>query len=218
MFTGLVETTGSLLSASPRGPGARMRIGTDLGPLELGESISVQGACLTVQTIVSGGFEADISKETLERTTLGSLKPGDRVNLERAMPLGGRMGGHIVTGHVDGTVKVREKRPLGEAIFVKFEIAAELSRFMAPKGSVTIDGVSLTVNGAEGALFDVVLVPHTFRVTTLGEISIGSEHNVEVDLLARYVARILEYGGAASTGGEDSLIAKLKSSGYLPSE
>lgn len=190
-----------------------MKIGTDLGPLVLGESVSVEGACLTVQTIVPGGFEADVSKETLSRTTLGALPLGARVNLERAMPLGGRMGGHLVTGHIDGKIRVREKRPVGETTFVRFEIEHGLARFIAAKGSVTIDGVSLTVNGCDDTLFDIVLVPHTAKVTTLGELVPGSEHNVEVDLLARYVARILEHGAGSS---EDSLLHKLQSSGFLP--
>lgn len=214
MFTGLVETTGTLLSRTPRGPGARMKIGTDLAPLVLGESISVQGACLTVQTIVPGGFEADVSKETLSRTTLGALPLGGRVNLERAMPLGGRMGGHLVTGHIDGKIRVREKRAVGETTFVRFEIEKDLARFIASKGSVTIDGVSLTVNGCDDTAFDIVLVPHTAKVTTLGELKVGTEHNVEVDLLARYVARILEHGAEGSS--EDSLLNKLQASGFLP--
>lgn len=211
MFTGLVETTGKLVARTPRGPGARFRIATELGPLVLGESIAVQGACLTVQTIVDGGFEADVSAETLKRTTLGSLPLGGRVNLERAMPLGGRMGGHIVTGHVDGTIRVREKRPVGETTFVAFDLPPALARFVAEKGSVTIDGVSLTVNGCRDDAFDIVLVPHTAKVTTLGELAIGSEHNLEVDLVARYVARLLGRDGSTDGG----LLDKLKSSGFL---
>lgn len=217
MFTGLVETTGTLLARTPRGPGARMKIGTDLGPLVLGESIAVQGACLTVQTILKEGFEADVSAETLARTTLGGLALGQRVNLERAMPLGGRMGGHLVTGHIDGRIRVVTKRAVGETSFVEFELEPALARFVASKGSVTIDGVSLTVNGCKGDRFDVVLVPHTAAVTTLGEIAVGSEHNVEVDLLARYVARILEHAGSASPSSDDALLAKLKSAGFLSS-
>lgn len=213
MFTGLVETQGRLLSSTKRGPGARMTIGTDLGPLVLGESVSVQGACLTVQSIVEGGFEADVSQETLTRTTLGSLASGARVNLERAMPLGGRMGGHLVTGHIDARIRVLSKRPVGEALFVEFSLPRELARFVAEKGSVTIDGVSLTVNGCTLDSFDVVLVPHTAAVTTLGSITEGSVHNLEVDLLARYTARILDVG--LQGGSDASLLEKLKSSGFL---
>lgn len=212
MFTGLVEATGTLLSRTPRGPGARVKIGTDLGPLVLGESVSVQGVCLTVQTIVNEGFEADVSAESLARTTLGQLGIGRRVNLERAMQLGGRMGGHVVTGHVDGRIRVRQKRTVGETTFVQFEIEPALARFVAEKGSVTIDGTSLTVNGCGKDCFDVVLIPHTAAVTTLGELGVGSEHNVEVDLLARYVARLLSHEGSSS---DASLLEKLKASGYL---
>lgn len=213
MFTGLVETTGTLRARTPRGPGARVTLGTDLSPLVLGESIAVQGACLTVERIVEGGFEADVSAETLARTTLGSLALGRRVNLERSMQLGGRMGGHLVTGHIDGTVRVVAKRAVGEATFVGFAMPKELARFVASKGSVCLDGVSLTVNGCGPDGFDVVLVPHTQGATTLGELALGDACNVEVDLLARYVARILETGGA--DGGGDPLLAKLRAAGYL---
>jgi riboflavin synthase len=213
VFTGLVETTGIVRARTPRGPGARMTIGTDLAPLVIGESIAVQGACLTVERIVDGGFEADVSAETLARTTLGALALGRRVNLERSMQLGARMGGHIVTGHIDATIRVAAKRAVGEATFVQFQIAKELARFVASKGSVCIDGTSLTVNGCGDDRFDVVLVPHTQAVTTLGELAVGDACNVEVDLLARYVARILETGG--TDGGADPLLAKLRAAGYL---
>lgn len=213
MFTGLVETTGKLVARTPRGPGARFRIATELGPLVLGESIAVQGACLTVQAILENGFEADVSAETLKRTTLGSLPLGSRVNLERAMPLGGRMGGHIVTGHVDGTIRVRDKRPVGDATFIAFDLPPALARYVAEKGSVTIDGVSLTVNGCQNDGFDIVIIPHTAQVTTLGEITIGSEHNLEVDLVARYVARLL--GKDGGTPNDSALLEKLKSSGFI---
>jgi riboflavin synthase len=217
VFTGLVEAAGRLRARTSRGPGARLQIGTDLGPLSIGESIAVSGVCLTVQAIVGGGFECDASAETLARSTLGALPLGGRVHLERALPLGGRMGGHIVTGHVDARIQLRERRLQGEAIELVFEVDATLSRFIAPKGSVAVDGVSLTVNGATANRFDVVIIPHTLAVTALGDIPIGGEANLEVDLVARYVARLLASpeAAAAPPSPDAVLVAKLKSSGYL---
>ncbi len=233
MFTGLVETTGVLRQRSGR-PVARALIEASLGPLTLGESISVNGACLTVDRITRGGFECDMSAETLERTTLGALPLGSAVHLERATPLGGRMGGHMVLGHVDGIGRVTARDPVGEAVRFEVTVDASLSRFLAEKGSVCIDGVSLTINavhdGAESVRFDVMLVPHTIGRTLLGEAPRGAQVNIEVDVLARYVARMLEVDGPAhakaapgvegdphSTDGDHDqrILAKLRSGGYL---
>jgi riboflavin synthase len=219
MFTGIVETTGTLAAREARGPGARLRI-TMIpggGPLVIGESIAVHGACLTVQAIAADGFLCDASVETLSRTTLGSIRLGGRVHLERALALGDRLGGHIVTGHVDGKVRLREREELGEAAKLVFEIEdAALARFVAPKGSVAVDGVSLTVNGASGSTFDVVIIPHTLAVTTLGALRPGDESNLEVDLLARYVARLLASGQEPDAAEKDAaLLAKLKEAGFV---
>jgi riboflavin synthase len=170
--------------------------------LVLGESIAVDGVCLTVATIVEPGpgpcvFEADASSETLTKTTLGELASGAEVNLERAMPLGGRMGGHIVTGHVDGVGRIADKAPVGGAVKVTFELPRELGRYVAPKGSICVSGVSLTVNQVQDGRFDVVLVPHTRDRTSLDALPIGARVNLEVDLLARYVAHQLGHGPAA---------------------
>jgi riboflavin synthase len=221
MFTGIVETTGTLAARQARGPGARLEVSMKPGalgePLVLGESIAVHGACLTVQAIGESGFECDASAETLARTTLGTRPIGARVHLERALALGDRLGGHIVTGHVDGKVSLRERAPIGEAVKLVFEIEdGELAGFVAPKGSVAVDGVSLTVNGASGALFDVVIIPHTLVVTTLGDLAIGGEANLEVDLLARYVARLLGSARALDAAAKDeALLAKLRASGFV---
>jgi riboflavin synthase len=210
MFTGIVETTGVLRERQRRGPGARLRIETRLGPLEVGESIAVHGVCLTVQTVVPNGFEADASVETLERSTLGSLSVGGRVHLERALALGGRLGGHIVSGHVDGTVRLRTREKLGTAERLVFSVEdATLCRYVAPKGSVAIDGISLTVNRADRDEFDVVIIPHTLEVTTLGALAVGDRANLEVDMLARYVARLL-----GEQGRDDALMAKLRGAGF----
>jgi len=192
MFTGLVAVLGTLEGRSPRGPGARLDIHArfDDGPLELGESIAIDGACLSVDAIASDGFEVDASAETLARTTLGKLQPGARVHLERALRVGDRLGGHLVTGHVDGVGSVVERRPLGEAVWMKLRAPVELARFVAEKGSISIDGVSLTVNAVSADRFEIVLIPHTLERTKLGALGAGDAVNVEVDLIARYVARL----------------------------
>jgi riboflavin synthase len=214
VFTGLVEEKGTLRARTPRGPGARVTIGCTLAPLALGDSVSVDGVCLTVDAAVEGGFEADCSQETLARTTLGSVPIGGGVNLERAATLGQRMGGHIVSGHVDGTGMVAEKRPLGDALHVELTMPRELARYVAEKGSVCVNGVSLTVNGVSADRFSVVLIPHTLHKTTLEGISVGTKVNLEVDVVARYVARLLEAGGGGSAGSADEvLLAKLRSAG-----
>lgn len=234
MFTGLVETTGILRRRAGR-PVARAFIETSLGPLTLGESVSVHGACLTVDRILPGGFECDMSGETLERTILGALPLGARVHLERATPLGGRMGGHIVLGHIDGIGRVRAHEARGEALRLEIAVNAELDRYLAPKGSICINGVSLTINevssgGAGEAGFDVMLVPHTLGRTLLGDAPPGAHVNIEVDVLARYVARQLEWqrgaarepGGAPRQGVDDAhvdddqrILGKLRSGGFL---
>jgi riboflavin synthase len=230
MFTGLVEVVGAIARLEPRGQSARVRV--DVGelaakePLVLGESISVNGACLTVQAIVAGGFEADLSSETLARTTLGELRAGSRVNLERATPLGGRMGGHMVLGHVDATARVSEARLVGDAQLTVFEVGREMAPYLAFKGSVAIEGVSLTVNALEDAgdqvRFSVMLVPHTLAQTTLPALKPGARVNVEADVLARYIERQLKLlahpGGGAGGPGEQSdrsLLEKLRSGGYM---
>src|SRR5580658_761370 len=165
MFTGLVEAKGTLSARRASGTvGAILEIECGLGPLELGESISVDGACLTVKRLTARGFEADVSVETLERTTLGQLALGRGVNLERSIALGARLGGHLVTGHVDAICTLKGRRPLGEATGMTFEFPSSLARLVAEKGSVTLNGVSLTVNAVRDTSppeLDVVIIPHT---------------------------------------------------------
>lgn len=209
MFTGLVAAVGRVERHDVRADGSRMQIAAPLGALAPGESISVSGACLTVAAFTESSFEADLSRETLARTTLGRLRAGDRVNLERAAALGDRLGGHLVTGHVDGVARVERVETAEDARHVELELPAELARFVAEKGSVALDGVSLTVNRVRGRRFEIMLIPHTLAVTTLGSLARGVELNFEVDLVARYVARLLEAGAerveasalAASLGG-----------------
>jgi riboflavin synthase len=214
VFTGLVEEKGTLRTRSARGPGARITVGCALAPLVLGESISVDGVCLTVAAIVAGGFEADCSHETLARTTLGTVAMGAGVNLERAVPLGGRMGGHIVSGHVDGEGTIESMQAIGDAVRVDFGVPAELARYVAEKGSIAVNGVSLTVNSVSGNRFSVVLIPHTREKTTLGAIAAGSKVNLEVDVLARYVARLLEVGRAGQASTDASLMESLARAGF----
>jgi riboflavin synthase len=209
VFTGLVETTGVLAERSARGPGARLfiRLAAPLAgePLAMGESITVDGACLSVVEIRPDGFAIDASSETLARTTLGDRAVGARVNLERALRAGDRLGGHIVTGHVDDVGALLERRAVGESTAMTFSLPASLGRFVAEKGSITVSGVSLTVNavrtaGGSPAAFDVMLIPITLRVTSLGDLSPGDRVNLEVDLVARYVGAWLAAGPAQSQG------------------
>ncbi|WP_394827205.1 riboflavin synthase [Pendulispora albinea] len=202
MFTGLVEATGQLTRRDRVGPDARLEIKVgDIGePLVLGESISIDGCCLTVQTILpdGSGFVCDASSETLARTTLGELTLPATINLERATPLGGRMGGHIVTGHIDGTGVLLEREPVGEMSKLTFGYPANLARFIAEKGSICVNGVSLTVNGVGADRFDVMIIPHTAKVTSLGILSPGGKVNLEVDVLARYILRAREVDSHAA--------------------
>lgn len=192
MFTGLVESTGLLLRRAERGPGVRLGFEAPLEGLAIGESISVSGACLTVVETAPRGFDVDVTVETLERTTLGRLAPGDPVNLERALRAGDRLGGHFVAGHVDGLAEVLSVERAGEALDVRIATGPALLRYVASKGSVALDGVSLTVNAVEAGSFSIMLIPHTLAVTTLRDIRPGRTLNLEVDLVARYVARLLE--------------------------
>jgi riboflavin synthase len=221
MFTGLVETRGIVDRIVAGAADTRLVIRGELGPeaLVLGESIAVDGVCLTVASIGMPGpglcvFEADASAETLAKTTIGALKAGAHVNLERAMPLGGRMGGHIVSGHVDGVGTVAEKTPVGGAVKVAFQLPQELVRYVAAKGSICVSGVSLTINNVTGDRFDVFLVPHTREKTSLDALPVGAHVNIEVDLLARYVARLLETASAPQAS-DAAWTERLQRAGYL---
>lgn len=195
MFTGLIQGVGTLASRQFRGDDARLRIafGTlAADDIVLGESIAVNGACLTVVAFDQAHFEADVSAETLSLTTLGMLAEGRALNLERALRLGDRLGGHLVSGHVDGIGSVRSIDDAGEgAQRWRFGAPQELMKYLARKGSVCVDGVSLTVNGVEGDGFEVTLVPHTIAHTAFARNAAGDAVNLEVDLLARHVERLL---------------------------
>jgi riboflavin synthase len=195
MFTGLVEQVAQVREVRRQGRDAALWIDARFEALELGESIAVDGACLTVREMDGKGFRADASSETLAKTTLGDRRRGDAVHLERALRLGDRLGGHMVTGHVDGVGRLVERSGIGDSEKVVFEVPRELAKYLAPKGSVTVDGVSLTVNGVARTRFDVVLVPYTRSETTFDRRPVGCRVNIETDVLAKYVARLLGQDG-----------------------
>ncbi len=194
MFTGIVEEVGSVVSIAARGTGALLEVSTGLPSAEIrvGDSLSVSGACLTVTEMRAGRFFADVSAETMSRTTLRSMKNGARVNLERAMSAAGRLDGHLVYGHVDGTGTVREIRTAGDSRV--FHISADLSimRYVVFKGAVAVDGVSLTISAVHPGGFEVTLIPFTLDRTTFGGIRPGDRVNVETDIVGKYVLRFLE--------------------------
>ncbi len=198
MFTGLVSDVGTIVSITPKGDLHRIRIACSYDPksIALGASIACSGPCLTAVEMGSDKgqafFEVDAAAETLARTTVGQWKVGTHINLERAMKIGDELGGHIVTGHVDGLGKIVERRDFDGMAHFDIEAAPELARFIAEKGSVCLDGTSLTVNSVSGNRFTILLIPHTLAVTTWGERKTGDDLNLEVDLMARYAARLIE--------------------------
>ena len=193
MFTGIVETTGVVRAVYPGDRSARLVIeaGRDLGRIKTGDSIAVSGACLTVTRATDAAFEADVTVETLARTTLGRLRPDDMVNLELPVALGDRLGGHIVQGHVDGVGRVLRREMDGEAWWLEIAPPSDLARHIVEKGSIAVDGVSLTIATRSEDRFTVCLIPHTCAVTTLGGVRPGGEVNLEADILAKYVERLL---------------------------
>ena len=192
MFTGIVTDIGRVRRIEKKGD-TRFEFETayDTGTIAVGASICCSGACLTVVEKGEGWFAALASAETLSKTTMGSWREGTRINLERALMAGDELGGHLVTGHVDGVATVQGARPEGDSLRLRFAVPAQLARFVAAKGSVALDGVSLTVNEVEGAVFGVNIIPHTRSATTLGGLRAGDTVNLEIDPIARYVARLL---------------------------
>ena len=196
MFTGIITDIGRVDSVEQRGDWRFViACGYDMDNVALGASIACSGCCLTVVEKGPGRFSVDVSAETLSKTTLGDWAPGTRINLERALKLGDELGGHIVSGHVDGVGEVLSATPEGGSTRWRFRAPADLARFIAPKGSIAIDGVSLTVNEVDGAEFGVNIIPHTATHTTFGALQPGARVHLEIDMLARYVARLTEAGG-----------------------
>ena len=208
MFTGLIEGTGKLKTVEPRGKDMRLSIQAsfDLEGFQTGESVAVDGVCLTAVSWQARAFTVDVSQETLSRTTLGQRSVGDEVNLERALRLGDRLGGHLVNGHADGKARVMARKQRGDSLVFTFEVVAELGRYIIEKGSVAVNGVSLTVNRCDEQSFDVNIVPHTARWTTIGTWRVGDEVNIEVDIIGKYVekfVRTMQESDSPSTGGVD---------------
>ena len=200
MFTGIITAIGIIAAIDPIGAGQDMRltIQTPEGWLEraeIGASIACSGCCLTVVTLAPDRFTVEVSAESLSKTTLGAWRVGTRINLERALRMGDEMGGHVVSGHVDGLAEVLSETPENGSTRWLFQLPPGLARFVAPKGSVTVNGVSLTVNEVAGATFGINVIPHTSSVTTFADLKPGDRVNIEIDMLARYVARLSEFNG-----------------------
>lgn len=219
MFTGIIQSVGTVAAIENRGGDRSFRLNTgklDLADVALGDSIAVNGVCLTAVKLPGDGFVADVSGETLSRTTLGKLAVGDRVNLEKALTPTTRLGGHLVSGHVDGVGKVVSRSTDARSVKFRIEAPAALAKYIAEKGSICCDGVSLTVNAIDGAIFDLNIVPHTISETTIDNWKAGVPVNLEVDIIARYLERLL-LGDKAAEGGTHGgiTLAKLADHGFL---
>jgi len=216
MFTGIIQSIGKIVKLEPKGGDCRLTIETGklpLGGAALGDSIAVSGVCLTAVELGADRFTADVSRETLSRTILGNLKPGSRVNLELALTPTTRLGGHIVSGHVDGVGEVVKRSADARSVRFVIEAPAQLAKYIAEKGSICVDGVSLTVNGVDGRRFDLNIVPHTLTETTIEEYQPGRQVNLEVDLLARYLERLMLGEKAACSGNVTEEL--LASAGFI---
>ncbi len=218
MFTGIIQAVGEVAAMQPSGGDLRLRINTgklDLDDVALGDSICTNGACLTVIELPGDGYWADVSVETLNFTTLGALKPGSRVNLEKALTPASRLGGHIVSGHVDGVGEVVSLHEDARSIRFVLRAPDDLARYIAHKGSITVDGTSLTVNAVNGAEFELNIIPQTVAETIFGEYQPGTRVNLEVDVIARYLERLMQ-GEAAAHSADGGLSAEtLAENGYL---
>jgi riboflavin synthase len=196
LFTGIVQDLGRIIGSEARGGDLRVTIECsqlDMSRLQVGDSICVQGCCVTATTVAQRSFAADLSRETLALTTLGQLKVGAAVNLEPALRAGDPLGGHLLSGHVDGVGELRACSADARSLRLSIAVPVVLERFLAPKGSIAVDGVSLTINSAAAQSFDVNIIPHTQAVTTLGALAVGARVNLEVDQVARYLARLLAF-------------------------
>jgi len=220
MFTGIIQATGKIASIKDQGGDIRLGIHTgklDLSDVALGDSIAVNGVCLTVVELPEDGFVADVSRETLSLTSLGNLTGGSPVNLEKALTLATRLGGHLVSGHVDGLGKVISRREDARSVQFIIEAPVALAKYIAYKGSITVDGVSLTVNGVNGACFELNIVPHTLRETIMATYREGGRVNLEVDLVARYLERLLLGDKAAQPEAKEVTRDQLRKAGFIES-
>ncbi|GAC06153.1 riboflavin synthase [Paraglaciecola chathamensis] len=220
MFTGIIEDVGHIESLTPTGDDIRLRIRVnklDMSDVALGDSIANNGVCLTVVDMSASGFSADVSHETIKRSGFADYKAGSKVNLEKAMLPSSRFGGHIVSGHVDGVGEVISINPVGRYVEIWVQAPNDLARYLAEKGSITVDGVSLTVNAVDGAKFLITLIPHSLQETIIGGYKKGTKINLEVDVVARYLERLMLGDKAAQSGQQKSDIsmAFLAENGYL---
>lgn len=219
MFTGIIEAVGTIVAMESKGSDVSVRVRSgklDLRDVKLGDSIATNGVCLTVVQLPGDGYIADVSGETIARTGFADYQPGQRVNLEKALMPTSRLGGHLVSGHVDGVGKIVAIKPLGRAMEYWVEAPGELARYIAEKGSITVDGISLTVNSVEGARFRLTIVPHTSGETTVGEWKVGSRVNLEVDVIARYLERLVLGDKAADVAPASGVtMAMLAEQGFL---
>jgi riboflavin synthase len=218
MFTGIIQAVGEVAAMQPAGGDLRLRIQTgklDLADVALGDSICTNGVCLTVIELPGDGYWADVSVETLDFTTLGDLKPGSKVNLEKALTPASRLGGHIVSGHVDGVGEVVSLQEDARSIRFVMRAPDELAKYIAHKGSICVDGTSLTVNAVNGAEFDLNIIPQTMAETVFGEYQPGSRVNLEVDVIARYLERLVQGDAAANPDAPGLSMQTLAENGFL---
>ena len=220
MFTGIIETVGTLTGLTPKGADVSITVDSgdlDLSDVKLGDSIATNGVCLTVVELLGNGYRADVSLETITRSGFAHYRIGDNVNLEKALTLNTRLGGHLVSGHVDGVAEIVKISKLGRATEYWLQAPNELARYIAEKGSITIDGVSLTINEIDGAKFKLTIVPHTALETTIESYVVGRKVNLEVDVIARYLERIMLGDKAAESRSPEQGITMdfLASNGFL---
>lgn len=217
MFTGIIEATGEIARLEPRGGDMRVSINTgklELDDVNLGDSIAVNGVCLTAIELMDSGFAADVSGETLSKTNMGRYQVGTRVNLEKALTPTTRLGGHMVSGHVDGVGKVLSRKNDARSVQFQVEAPAELAKYIAHKGSISVDGISLTVNAIDGAVFELNIVPHTLQETIMGDYQPGTLVHLEVDIIARHLERLL-LGDQAAIAGSRINEAFLAEHGFI---
>jgi len=218
MFTGIIQSIGEIAAIEAKGDDTRVRILTnklDLADVQLGDSIAVNGVCLTAVELPGDGFWADVSGETLSCTTFKSLTVGMKANLEKALTPTTRLGGHLVSGHVDGIGKVVERYDDGRSVRFHIQTPDEMAKYIAEKGSVCVDGISLTVNAVKGAVFELNIVPHTLQETTMGQFKVGTEVNLEVDIIARYLERLILGDKAADVKTSGISMDMLSEHGFM---
>ena len=221
MFTGIIEGLGSIVSVRSAGMGKRLTIDADfdLAGTKIGDSLAINGACLTAVTLAARRFQADVAPETIQRTTFQNVSVGDRVNIERALLLTDRLDGHLVSGHVDGVGTILDRRPAGNATLISIGVSESLGPYIIEKGSIAVDGISLTVNQCSQGRFEVSIIPHTGSWTTIAHIKVGEQVNIETDMIGKYVERFVSRpdsprrGSQPSEGGIDA--AFLAKSGFI---